>query len=100
MITCHISHLEARCQERGYTLDDVAACVVSRDGDIVTVDETHAAYPRARPGLGDRVASALDAVGITKARVQAVASMVGVKDCGCKQRQQALNAIGRRLGIG
>ena len=53
-----------------------------------------------RAGLGDRVASALDAVGITKKRVQAVASAVGIKDCGCAKRQERLNELGRKLGIG
>lgn len=47
------------------------------------------------PGLGDRVASALAAVGITKERAAAV-----IGDCGCKQRQQWLNMFGRRFGIG
>lgn len=52
-------------------------------------------------GLGDLVADGLSAVGITKERAQAVASAVGVKDCGCKKRQAKLNAIGREwLGIG
>jgi len=54
----------------------------------------------ARPGLGDRVASALSAVGITEARVARVASTVGIKDCGCRRRREALNRAGRRLGIG
>lgn len=48
-------------------------------------------------GLGDMVAAGLEAIGITKARV---AAALGVTDCGCNQRQQALNALGRRLGIG
>lgn len=43
------------------------------------------------------VAAGLSAVGITPERVSAA---LGVKDCGCKKRQQQLNAIGRRLGIG
>lgn len=47
------------------------------------------------PGLGDRVASALAAVGITKERAAAV-----LGDCGCKQRQQWLNEVGHRIGIG
>ena len=60
------------------------------------------AAPRSlcRPGLGDRVASALSAVGITEARVQAVASAVGVRNCGCKRRREALNAVSRKLGLG
>ena len=47
-------------------------------------------------GLGDYVAAGLSAVGITPERVSAVTG----KQCGCKQRQEALNALGRRLGIG
>lgn len=53
-----------------------------------------------RPGLGDMVASGLSAVGITKARAQAVAQAVGLEDCGCGERQQLLNELGHRIGIG
>lgn len=42
------------------------------------------------------VAAGLTAVGITKERVAAV---VG-GDCGCDQRQEALNDLGRKFGIG
>lgn len=56
--------------------------------------------PAQKPGLGDIVASGLAAVGITKERAQAVASAVGVKDCGCKKRQAKLNELGHRyLGL-
>lgn len=48
MITGHKKYLIARCRERGYTLDQVMPCVVSQDGDMWTVDETHKAYPYPR----------------------------------------------------
>ena len=100
MIQCRLSHLEARCRERGYAMEQVRPCIVSQDGDRITVDETHPAYPRARPGLGDMVAAGLSAVGITKERAQAVASAVGVKDCGCAKRQAAANRLGHKyLGL-
>ena len=52
-------------------------------------------------GLGDMIAAGLSAVGITKQRVQALASRVGIKDCGCSKRQKAANELGRKyLGIG
>jgi hypothetical protein len=52
MITTSIKNLEARCRQRGYTLDEVAACIVSRDGDTVTVDVDHPSYPKsAKPGF-------------------------------------------------
>lgn len=90
---------EARCRERGYTLEQVRPCIVSENGDRITVDETHPAYPRVRPGLGDMVAAGLSAVGITEARAQAVANAVGVKDCGCGKRKAALNRLGAKLGL-
>lgn len=100
MITCHRSHLEARCRERGYTLSEVMPCVSSQAGDMWTIDETHPRYP-AKPkhppplGLGDRVAAGLKAVGITPELV----SKVTGRPCGCKQRQQRLNEIGARFGF-
>jgi hypothetical protein len=52
MISCRRAHLEARCRERGYTVDEVRACIVSEDGDQITVDETHSSYPRTpKPGF-------------------------------------------------
>jgi hypothetical protein len=53
--------------------------------------------PPARPGLGDMVSAGLSAIGITPERVS---KALGVKDCGCRQRAEALNRIGRKLGIG
>lgn len=51
MTTCHRSFLEARCRERGYTLDEVMGCVVSQDGDEWTIDTGHQAYPaKPKPG--------------------------------------------------
>ncbi len=53
-------------------------------------------YPHRATGLGDMVAAGLEAVGITK---ELVSAAVG-RDCGCAGRQEALNALGRRIGIG
>lgn len=96
MITGRRSAFEARCRERGYTLDDVRACIVREDGDTITVDETHGSYPRARRGLGDMVKSALSSVGITEERVS---KAIG-KPCGCSQRAALLNELGHKyLGL-
>ena len=52
MITCHRNHLIARCRQRGYTLDEVRPCIVSENGDQITVDADHPAYPRSpKPGF-------------------------------------------------
>lgn len=52
MIACRLRHLEARCRQRGYTLDEVRPCIVAQDGDSITVDETHPSYPASpKPGF-------------------------------------------------
>lgn len=51
------------------------------------------------PGLGDMVANGLAGLGITKERAQAVASALGVEDCGCGKRQAALNKLGEQFGL-
>ena len=52
MIACRLHHLKSRCRQRGYRLDEVRPCIVSQDGDRITVDETHPSYPRApKPGV-------------------------------------------------
>lgn len=96
MINCLVSHLEQRCRERGYTLEEAEPCIVKRRGDILTVDEKHPAYPRKRDGLGDMVAAGLTKVGITKERVS---RLLG-RPCGCAERQRRLNELGRKVGIG
>ena len=53
---------------------------------------------RAKPktGIGDMVAAGLSAIGITKERVSKLAG----GDCGCSKRQEQLNELGRKMGIG
>ena len=83
-ITGTISDFARRCAERGATLEAVAPCIVSRQGDTVTVDVEHPAYPK-RPagdiGLGDTIARAIHAA-------------TGIKPCGgCQRRREALNRL-------
>jgi hypothetical protein len=52
MITGSRRVFSSKMARRGYTLDEVRACIVSEDGDTITVDETHPAYPRhPKPGV-------------------------------------------------
>jgi hypothetical protein len=51
VISCLRHHLKSRAAQRGYTFDEVRACIVSEDGDRITVDVDHPAYPRhPKPG--------------------------------------------------
>jgi hypothetical protein len=69
VVTCHKKHLLLKCEERGYTLDEVMPCVIAQDGDDWTIDTTHVAYPMASripvmPGVGSELKRLLSRIGI------------------------------------
>ena len=69
MIVGHRALFLQRVAQRGYTLDEVRPCIVAQDGDTITVDESHPAYPRPRgPSLAQK------AVNLAAAAAQHVAA--------------------------
>lgn len=98
MTTCHRTFLEARCRERGYTLDEVMPCVVAQDGDQWTIDTDHTAYPaKPKPGFtpepppvpapthgpGTELKKLLKKIGITAS-----------PDCSCNARARLMDERG------
>jgi len=86
---------EASVREKLCKIDSQTLSCVSCGARVSRLDVRRNCGPVV-PGLGDRVASALDAIGITKDRVE---KFVG-GPCACPERQAALNAIGEKwLGM-
>ena len=100
----HISNVLERAAQRGYTPDEIRPCLTEDlGGGWYEVDVKHPAYPHKKPGhavaavgLGDLVKSWLSSFGITEERVSAA---IG-RPCGCSQRAEKLNELGRKIGIG
>jgi hypothetical protein len=91
-----VSKFKSVMESRGVG-DAANAAIVKDYGDgWIEVDTLHAAYPRAKPGLGDMVKAGLSAIGITEERVSAA---IG-RPCGCSERAEKLNELGRKIGIG
>lgn len=93
IVYCTRRWLEARCRAAGVTLERCAECIVAEEGDMVRADQAHANFPRL--GLGDMVATGLEAIGVTKERVSEALG----RPCNCKRRQESLNRLGERLGM-
>lgn len=90
MINCKKAHLLQRCQERGWTLHEVMPCVVARNGDTWTVDESHWAYPskprslvKATGGPGTELKALLKLIGITSS-----------PNCKCNAHARQMDAWG------
>lgn len=77
MIICRLHHLIERCRQRGYTFAEVEACIVTRDGETITVDEHHPAYPKRKQLSGDDL---IDAMGWTLETAKVDLNRGG---CGC-----------------
>jgi hypothetical protein len=93
MINCHRSHLEARCTERGYTLDEVLPCVVSHDGDEWTIDVEHPAYPRVSR-LPEPPAPPTHGPGTELKKLLAKVGITASPDCACNARAAEMDRQG------
>jgi len=85
IIKCHRRFLEERCFERGYSLKEVQDCIVEEEGDMISVDSDHPAYPRKTrlQGPGEELKKILKGFGLA-----------AVEGCACKGRARKMNAWG------
>jgi hypothetical protein len=93
MITTHRSNLESRCHERGYSLDEVLPCVVSRDGDEWTIDVEHPAYPRVSR-LPEPPSPPTHGPGTELKKLLAKVGIVSSPDCSCNARAAEMDRRG------
>ena len=98
MITCRRAHLAARCRQRGYTLDEVRACIVGEKGDTITVDETHSSYPRVpKPGFVPPAPTPAAPTHGPGTELKKLLSKVGITTkpgCACNKRARVMDEKG------
>jgi hypothetical protein len=93
MITTHRRHLEARCTERGYALEEVLPCVVSQDGNEWTIDVDHPAYPRVSR-LPEPVATPTHGPGTELKKLLGRVGITASPDCACNARAAEMDRQG------
>ena len=91
--TCHRAHLEARCNERGYSLDEVMPCVVAQDGDEWTIDVEHLAYPRG-PKQGYEQPAPTGGPGTELSRLLRRFGIEPTPTCDCRAKAAEMDAWG------
>ena len=97
MITGHIKAFKSRCLQRGYTFEEVRACIVSEDGDQITVDVDHPAYPReAKPGFVRPKAMArtpppTHGPGVELKKLLLLVGIVATPNCACNARARMMD---------
>jgi hypothetical protein len=98
MTTCHRTFLEARCCERGYTLDEVMPCVAAQDGDQWTIDVDHPAYPRhTKPGFEPpqpEPPAPPPGPGTELKKLLAKVGIIAAPNCSCNARAAEMDARG------
>jgi hypothetical protein len=100
VINCRLRHLEFRCRQRGYTLEEVRPCIVSEGSDTITVDETHPAYPREpKPGFvsqhtSKRIAAPTSGPGTELKKILSRVGITATPNCSCNARAATMDANG------
>ena len=97
MIRCTRAHLAARCRQRGYTLDEVRPCIVSEDGETITVDVDNPAYPRAsKPGFTKtrpKPPAPTYGPGTELKKLLAKIGITATSNCKCNARSRHVNTM-------
>jgi hypothetical protein len=90
MTTCDKKFLIARCQERGYSLEEVMPCVVRQiDKDLWVIDETHESYPHSREPKPPEC--------LAGSELKALLKRVGIEatpNCSCNHRAAHMDNMG------
>lgn len=94
MTTCHRTFLEARCRERGYTLDEVMPCVVSQDGDQWTIDTESEHYPRAAKPGRELPAAPASGPGTELSKLLKRFGIEPTPTCSCRSKAAQMDAWG------
>jgi hypothetical protein len=93
MIACELKHLLERCQERGYTLDEVRPCIVSQDGDRIVVDESHPAFPR-KPKVPPQTPAGASGPGTELKKLLRLVGIADLPNCSCNAHAAQMDAWG------
>lgn len=85
IIESHYKYLKQRCDERGWTLEEVMPCVVSKNGDIWLIDASHPNYPKYHKTgkVGTELKKLLSKIGI-----------VAKPNCSCNGRAALMDQQG------
>lgn len=98
MITTHKNNLIKRCKERGYSLEEIMDCVISQDGDIWTIDENHASYPKnIKPNFVPPKAQEPDIGQGAGTELKKLLKLIGITaspTCGCNAKAKTMNDNG------
>lgn len=92
MITGKKLHFLQRLAERGYLMDDVQGCVINESSDEITVDETHADYPRENRRIADAMPE-----GGPGTELKVILHWLGItpsEGCACNVMASRMNTLG------
>jgi hypothetical protein len=101
MIHTSKNQLAAICRQRGYTLEQVQPCIVSAEGNKITVDETHPAYPSVpKPGLSSETKispnpqTPISGVGTELKKLLGKIGIKATPNCSCNKKALLMDTNG------
>ncbi len=91
-------HLVERCNERGYTLEEVMPCVINSHGDVWMIDIEHEAYPKKNKNteIQSTVKESPEPEGVGT-ELKKILSYINIKatpNCSCNKRARYMNEKG------
>lgn len=94
-------HLVERCNQRGYTLEEVMPCVINSSGDVWMIDIEHESYPKQnkktkeiKPKPVASEPSEPEGVGTELKKILSYINIKATPNCSCNKRAKYMNEKG------
>lgn len=97
MITTNKYNFIKICEDRDYDLNDVMDCVVDKNGDMWTIDEHHAKYPKIKINKDPIIIKNHDigeGVGTELKKILSWLNIHADKTCSCNLKAKTMNDNG------
>lgn len=103
IVVCHRQFFESRCTQRGVSINDAMACVVKADGDVLSIDTSHPAYPatavrpppsrRTNQPAAARAAAPTKGPGTELKKILAKIGITATPTCSCNARARKMDEM-------
>lgn len=94
IIEAHKNYFLARCAERNYAIEEVEDCIVSKNGDIWTINTEHPKYPKHKKTIEEIVENMQNGPGTELKKILQYIGIKSSENCSCQAKAKIMNHMG------
>lgn len=94
LIETHKNFFLERCFERHYSIEEVSECIVSKNGEMWTIDTEHPKYPKYTKNIEKIVQNMQNGAGTELKKMLELFGIKSSENCSCQAKAKIMNHMG------